>query len=156
MKPKDGVSTGCIELLPDYVAIVAYRDLCRNALEIFRVLRRIQVERHRGGGHIDKAQAHAALRCEAFASYPARVMLFRFTADKPGSLTGVVSMTDAHKAAIRFCRRMATGRQISPVKTPELAAAARVSLNARGDASTGWSTERIRGTRTDIDGLGRQ
>ena len=32
------------------------------------------------------------------------------------------------------------GRQISPLKTPELAAAARVSLNARGDASTGWST----------------
>lgn len=32
------------------------------------------------------------------------------------------------------------GRQISPVKTPELAEAARVSLNARGDVSTGWST----------------
>lgn len=32
------------------------------------------------------------------------------------------------------------GRQISPVKTPQLAEAARVSLNARGDVSTGWST----------------
>lgn len=32
------------------------------------------------------------------------------------------------------------GRQISPVKTPDLAEAARVSLNARGDVSTGWST----------------
>ncbi len=32
------------------------------------------------------------------------------------------------------------GRQISPLKTPELAEAARVSLNARGDVSTGWST----------------
>ena len=32
------------------------------------------------------------------------------------------------------------GRQISPATTPELAEAARVSLNARGDASTGWST----------------
>ena len=32
------------------------------------------------------------------------------------------------------------GRQISPQKTPDLAAAARVSLNARGDVSTGWST----------------
>jgi alpha-L-fucosidase 2 len=31
------------------------------------------------------------------------------------------------------------GRQISPLTTPELAAAARVSMNARGDASTGWS-----------------
>jgi alpha-L-fucosidase 2 len=32
------------------------------------------------------------------------------------------------------------GRQITPWTTPELAQAARVSLNARGDVSTGWST----------------
>jgi alpha-L-fucosidase 2 len=32
------------------------------------------------------------------------------------------------------------GRQISPLTTPALAEAARVSLNARGDISTGWST----------------
>jgi alpha-L-fucosidase 2 len=32
------------------------------------------------------------------------------------------------------------GRQITPRTTPELADAARVSLNARGDVSTGWST----------------
>uniref|UniRef100_Q01VL7 Glycosyl hydrolase family 95 N-terminal domain-containing protein n=1 Tax=Solibacter usitatus (strain Ellin6076) TaxID=234267 RepID=Q01VL7_SOLUE len=31
------------------------------------------------------------------------------------------------------------GRQISPVGTPELAAAAKVSLTARGDQSTGWA-----------------
>jgi alpha-L-fucosidase 2 len=31
------------------------------------------------------------------------------------------------------------GRQISPVTTPELAEAAKVSMNARGDGSTGWS-----------------
>jgi alpha-L-fucosidase 2 len=31
------------------------------------------------------------------------------------------------------------GRQINPFSTPELAAAARVSLNARGDGGTGWS-----------------
>ena len=31
------------------------------------------------------------------------------------------------------------GRQISPVTTPELAEAAKVSLNARGDGGTGWS-----------------
>jgi alpha-L-fucosidase 2 len=31
------------------------------------------------------------------------------------------------------------GRQISPVKTPELAQAAKVSLTARGDLSTGWA-----------------
>lgn len=32
------------------------------------------------------------------------------------------------------------GRQISPITTPEWAKAALVSLNARGDVSTGWST----------------
>jgi alpha-L-fucosidase 2 len=32
------------------------------------------------------------------------------------------------------------GRQISPLTTPKLAEAARISLNARGDVSTGWST----------------
>lgn len=32
------------------------------------------------------------------------------------------------------------GRQISPLMTPEWAKAAMVSLNARGDVSTGWST----------------
>ncbi len=31
------------------------------------------------------------------------------------------------------------GRQISPLKTPKLAEAARVSINARGDGRTGWS-----------------
>jgi alpha-L-fucosidase 2 len=31
------------------------------------------------------------------------------------------------------------GRQISPLTTPELEAAVKVTLNARGDASTGWS-----------------
>ncbi len=31
------------------------------------------------------------------------------------------------------------GRQISPITTPKLAQAARVSMNARGDGSTGWS-----------------
>ncbi len=31
------------------------------------------------------------------------------------------------------------GRQISPVTTPELANAARISLLARGDLSTGWA-----------------
>jgi alpha-L-fucosidase 2 len=31
------------------------------------------------------------------------------------------------------------GRQISPLTTPDWAAAAKVSLNARGDTSTGWS-----------------
>ena len=39
-------------------------------------------------------------RREAFASYPANVIAYRFTADKPGSLTGAVLLTDMHEAAI--------------------------------------------------------
>jgi len=39
-------------------------------------------------------------RREAFASYPAKVIAYRFTADKPGALTGSVTLTDMHKAAI--------------------------------------------------------
>jgi alpha-L-fucosidase 2 len=39
-------------------------------------------------------------RREYFASHPAKVMVFRFTADKPGALTGTLKLTDAHKASI--------------------------------------------------------
>ena len=40
-------------------------------------------------------------RRESFASYPAKVMVFRFTADKPGSLSGTVELKDAHGAATK-------------------------------------------------------
>lgn len=33
---------------------------------------------------------------EAFASFPAKAIVIRFTADKPGAISGVVSLTDAH------------------------------------------------------------
>ena len=39
-------------------------------------------------------------RREAFASHPAKVMVFRYTADKPGALTGSVELTDMHKGTI--------------------------------------------------------
>jgi alpha-L-fucosidase 2 len=37
---------------------------------------------------------------EAFASYPAKVLVFHFTADQPGALTGAVSLTDMHAGKI--------------------------------------------------------
>ncbi len=37
---------------------------------------------------------------EAFASHPDQVMVFRYTADKPGALTGRVSLTDMHAGRI--------------------------------------------------------
>jgi len=39
-------------------------------------------------------------RREAFASYPQRVIVVRFTADKPGALTGRIRLTDAHEGRI--------------------------------------------------------
>ena len=39
-------------------------------------------------------------RRESFASYPAKVIAYRFTADKPGSLSGTVSLTDMHNSDI--------------------------------------------------------
>ena len=39
-------------------------------------------------------------RREYFASHPANVMVFRFTADKPGALSGTLSLTDAHKGTV--------------------------------------------------------
>jgi alpha-L-fucosidase 2 len=40
-------------------------------------------------------------RREAFASFPGQVMVFRYTADKPGVLTAKVALTDMHKARIQ-------------------------------------------------------
>ncbi|MEI7902741.1 MAG: glycoside hydrolase family 95 protein, partial [bacterium] len=39
-----------------------------------------------------------AFRREAFASFPDQVMVFRFTADKPGSHSGTLTFKDAHDA----------------------------------------------------------
>jgi len=46
--------------------------------------------------------------------------------------------TDTHRH-ISHLFALFPGRQISPTKTPELAAAARKTLEGRGDAGTGWS-----------------
>lgn len=49
---------------------------------------------------------------EAFSSYPDQVMVLRFTADKPGAHSGVVRLTDMHKAKIS-----AAGNKLSSVGT---------------------------------------
>lgn len=48
------------------------------------------------------------------------------------------SPTDRHRH-VSHLFAVHPGRQIAPTTTPELAQAARVSLNARGDGGTGWS-----------------
>ena len=45
---------------------------------------------------------------EAFSSHPAQVMVFRFTADKPGALGGKLRLTDMHGAAIRAAGKSIT------------------------------------------------
>jgi len=46
---------------------------------------------------------------------------------------------DDHHRHVSHLFALHPGRQISPVKTPKLAQAAKVSLSARGDGGTGWS-----------------
>ena len=41
-----------------------------------------------------------AYRREYFASHPAGVIVFRFTADKPGALSGTITLADAHKGTV--------------------------------------------------------
>jgi alpha-L-fucosidase 2 len=48
--------------------------------------------------------------------------------------------TEPHHRHVSHLFALHPGRQISPLATPEWAAAAKVTLNARGDVSTGWST----------------
>jgi alpha-L-fucosidase 2 len=48
------------------------------------------------------------------------------------------SPTDQHRHLSHLIA-VHPGRQISPITTPQLAEAAKVSMNARGDGSTGWS-----------------
>ncbi len=45
-------------------------------------------------------QGGVSFRREYFASHPANVMVFRFTADKPGAYSGSVMLTDMHKGKI--------------------------------------------------------
>jgi len=46
---------------------------------------------------------------------------------------------DDHHRHLSHLIAVHPGRQISPLTTPKLAAAAQVSMNARGDGATGWS-----------------
>jgi alpha-L-fucosidase 2 len=53
-------------------------------------------------------------------------------------MTDIDSPTDKHRH-VSHLFALHPGRQITPTETPEWAQAAKVSLNARGDAGTGWS-----------------
>ncbi len=54
-------------------------------------------------------------RREAFASFPAKVLVFRFVADRPGAWTGRVSLTDMHvgKISVKGNTLVSTGSLMS-------------------------------------------
>ena len=54
----------------------------------------------RGVHTISYVSGGIGFRREAFSSQPAGVMAFRFTADKPGALTGLISLADSHAGKI--------------------------------------------------------
>lgn len=49
---------------------------------------------------ITYARGEVTYRREYMASHPAQVLVFRFTADKPASYSGTVTLTNAHKGHI--------------------------------------------------------
>ena len=61
----------------------------RRELDIERAIHTVTFERN-----------GVKYRREAFANHPANVIIFRFTADKRGALTGTVTLTDMHKGKI--------------------------------------------------------
>ena len=51
-----------------------------------------------------------AYRREYFASHPAQVMVFRFSADKPGAYTGIITLTDAHQGTLSVAGNRLTAK----------------------------------------------
>jgi alpha-L-fucosidase 2 len=54
----------------------------------------------RGVHTVSYASDGVRYRREYFASYPAKVVVLRFTADKPGAYTGTVALSDMHEGKI--------------------------------------------------------
>jgi len=87
----DEKDTGAYQAFGDVYVEMPHKDAgdYRRELDISRAVHTIS---YRSGG--------MNYRREYFASNPAEVLVFRFTADKKGAYTGTISLTDAHKAKI--------------------------------------------------------
>ncbi len=70
---------------PPQTQVAAYR----RELDLDRAVHTVTFER-----------AGVKYRREAFASFPANVLVFRFSADQPGGLTGTVTLTDMHRGRV--------------------------------------------------------
>jgi alpha-L-fucosidase 2 len=69
---------------------------------------RRELDLERGVHIVSYERGGVTYRREAFASFPAQVMAFRFSADKAGALTGTVMLTDMHKGKVE-----ATGNRLT-------------------------------------------
>jgi len=87
----DEQDTGAYQTFGDIYVDLGHEnpEAYRRELDISRAVHQIQYT-HDG----------VRYRRQSFASYPAGVMVFHFTADKKGAYTGTVSLVDAHKAAV--------------------------------------------------------
>lgn len=87
----DEVDTGAYQAFGDL-----YLDFDQQAPTAYR--RELDIER--AVQTITYSSGGTSYQRQYFASHPANVMVFRFTADKPGALTGTLTLTDAHKGTI--------------------------------------------------------
>jgi alpha-L-fucosidase 2 len=87
----DEESTGSYQPFGDLKISLGHESVTgyRRELDLTRALHQISYE---SGG--------VQYRRESFSSHPAQVMVFHFSADKPGAHTGKVVLEDAHKAKI--------------------------------------------------------
>src|ERR1700736_2343184 len=85
----DEKDTGSYQNLGDL-----YLDLTHGAESSYRRRLDLSTAIHSIEYAADGVQYHR----EYFASFPAQVMVFHFTADKPGSYSGSLKFTDAHQA----------------------------------------------------------
>lgn len=87
----DEVDTGAYQAFGDVLIHFSHPDATdyRRELDLSTAVHRVS---YRSGG--------MAYQREYFSSHPAQVMVFRFTADRPGGYTGSIELTDAHGAAV--------------------------------------------------------
>ena len=66
---------------------------------------RRELDLHRAVHTVSYESDGVRYRREAFASFPAKIIVYRFTADKPGALSGSVALSDMHKGLDRRPRQ---------------------------------------------------
>jgi alpha-L-fucosidase 2 len=98
----DETDTGAYQAFGDVFVTLAHGAITgyRRELDLERAVHTVTYE---SGG--------VKFRREAFASFPAKVIVLRFTANQPGKLTGTLRLTDMHKGNIRSAgnRLMSSG-----------------------------------------------